>query len=181
MKTENEKVWGRLEGKDQPDRPTQAAVGHPNAKPSNPKQGFGVQKYAVSTVSAPVLAEWSLGMLEGALKYGRHNYRLAGVRASVYYDATMRHLTAWWEGEDYDPDSKANLHHISKAIASLSVLRDAMIMDKFKDDRPPKPPADWQKNINESVKKLLAAFPNPVEPFTEVDRKTLDQDPKTIP
>lgn len=160
-------------------RPTQAEIGQKEAKPSNPKQGFGVQKYAMSTVSAPVMAEVSLGMLEGALKYGRHNYRLAGVRASVYYDATKRHLEAWWEGEDFDPDSKANLHHISKAIASLCVLRDAMIMNKFNDDRPPKAPKGWQEEINKSVKLLLAAFPEPVEPFTALDQKTLSSDPKT--
>ncbi|SVD92517.1 uncharacterized protein METZ01_LOCUS445371, partial [marine metagenome] len=30
--------------------------------------------------------------MEGAIKYGRHNYRIAGVRASVYIDATIGHL-----------------------------------------------------------------------------------------
>ena len=53
---------------------------------------------------------------EGARKYGRHNYRVIGVRGSVYYDATLRHVTAWWEGEDLDPERGIN--HISKAIAS---------------------------------------------------------------
>lgn len=74
-------------------------------------------------------------MLEGAVKYGRHNYRDAGVRASVYYDATMRHLMAWWEGENIDRES--GLSHITKAIASLVVLRDAMMQSKVEDDRPP--------------------------------------------
>jgi hypothetical protein len=74
-------------------------------------------------------------MLEGAAKYGRHNYRVAGVRASVYYDAALRHLMAWWEGEDLDPDS--GLSHVTKAITSLVVLRDAMIQGQCTDDRPP--------------------------------------------
>lgn len=89
----------------------------------------------MSTVSALVLAEVGVAMLEGATKYGRHNYRVVGVLASVYYDATMRHLRSWWEGEDIDIPS--DMSHITKAITSLVVLRDAMIMGKFTDDRPP--------------------------------------------
>lgn len=108
-----------------------------NEKPSNPKDIVGVKKAPMSTVSAPVLAEIGVGMLEGACKYGRHNYRVVGVRASVYYDATMRHLMAWWEGEDLDPDSKVGLHHVTKAITSLVVLRDAMLRGMVEDDRPP--------------------------------------------
>ena len=66
------------------------------------------------------------------------NFRASGARASVYYDATMRHLFSWWEGEDFDADSDAHLSHITKAIASLTVLRDAMISGRLTDDRPPK-------------------------------------------
>jgi hypothetical protein len=63
----------------------------------------GVLKVPMSYVSAPVLAEVGLGMLEGGHKYGRHNYRAIGVRASIYYDAAMRHLTAWWEAKTSTP------------------------------------------------------------------------------
>lgn len=104
-------------------------------KQTNPKDLVGTQKAPMSTVSAPVLAEIGVAMLEGACKYGRHNYRAVGVRASVYYDATMRHLMSWWEGEDIDPDS--GMSHVTKAITSLVVLRDAMIQGKVTDDRPP--------------------------------------------
>ena len=104
-------------------------------KPSNPKDLIGIRKAPFSTVSGAVIAEVGTAMLEGAAKYGRHNYRVVGVRASVYYDATMRHLVGWWEGEDLDPDS--GLSHVTKAIASLVVLRDAMLNGKCEDDRPP--------------------------------------------
>jgi hypothetical protein len=106
------------------------------AKPSNPKDMVGMRKAPMSTVPANVLAEVGVAMLEGASKYGRHNYRAVGVRGSVYYDGTMRHLMDWWEGEDIDPDS--GMSHITKAITSLIVLRDAMIQGKFTDDRPPR-------------------------------------------
>lgn len=115
-------------------------------KPTNPKDAVGIKKAPMSTVSAAVLAEVGVGMLEGALKYGRHNYRGVGVRASVYYDATIRHLFSWWEGEDIDPDSQ--LSHVTKAICSLVVLRDAMIQDKCEDDRPPRS-VNFYSHMNE--------------------------------
>ena len=105
-------------------------------KPTNPKDLVGVRKAPMSTVPANVLAEIGVAMLEGASKYGRHNFRVVGVRGSVYYDGVMRHLMAWWEGEDLDPDS--GMSHVTKAITSLVVLRDAMMQGKFTDDRPPR-------------------------------------------
>lgn len=106
-----------------------------NIKLSNPKAIVGIKKVPMSAVSAPVMAEIGVAMLEGAAKYGRHNYRAVGVRSSVYYDSTMRHLMAWWEGEDVDADS--GMSHVTKAITSLVVLRDAMIQGMCTDDRPP--------------------------------------------
>lgn len=103
-------------------------------KDTNPKDAVGSLKVPMSVVSATVLAEVAVGMLEGACKYGRHNYRHSGVRASVYYDAAMRHLMAWWEGEDIDPDS--GMPHIAKCITTLFVLRDAQQHGMCTDDRP---------------------------------------------
>ncbi len=135
-------------------------------KASNPKDAVGVKKAPLSTVSGPVLAEIGLGMLEGARKYGRHNYRIAGVRASVYYDASMRHLMQWWEGEDIDPDS--GLSHITKALTSLVVLRDAMFNDKLTDDRPPSMKnKTWLKDMNAKAAEIIEKYPNPVPPFTK--------------
>ncbi len=112
-------------------------------KPSNPKDSIGVRKAPLSVVPMGVVAEMGVGMLEGASKYGRHNYRAIGVRSSVYFDATMRHLIGWWEGEDLDPDSK--LSHITKALCSLAVLRDAMLQGKLEDDRPPRSPPFYEE------------------------------------
>jgi len=112
-----------------------------NVKDTNPKDAVGTKKVPVSVLPMPVLGEVGLALLEGARKYGRHNYRVAGVRGSVYIDACFRHLASWWEGEDVDPDS--GLSHITKAIAGLVVLRDSMLMENWKDDRPPKIKDRW--------------------------------------
>lgn len=104
-------------------------------KESNPKAAVGVRKASLSVVPMDVVLEASLGMLEGAAKYGKANYLNSGAKASVYFDGTQRHLNQWWLGEDVDLDS--GLHHISKAISSLMVLRACMLAKKFTDDRPP--------------------------------------------
>jgi hypothetical protein len=128
-------------------------------KDTNPKDAVGIRKACVSTVPGPVILELGVAMLEGALKYGRHNYRVVGVRASVYYDALMRHMICWWEGEDIDPDS--GLSHITKALACLTVLRDSMIRENWADDRPPKSDPGLVKQYNEIVNKLMDKYPNP--------------------
>lgn len=139
-----------------------------NKKDTNPKDAVGIQKWRqYSTVPMTVIWELGVAMLEGARKYGRHNYRVSGVRASVYVDAAKGHIDQWWEGEDLDPDS--NLSHVTKAIASLVVLRDAMINDKFVDDRPPKANLEVvRNNLQNVVDDMFEKHPVPAEAFTEI-------------
>lgn len=144
------------------------------AKPSNPKDAMGIAKAPLATVPAPVLLELGVAMAEGAMKYGRHNYRAIGVRASVYYDAVLRHMTAWWEGENVDPDSGIN--HITKTIAGLVVIRDAMMRGNWVDDRPPRMDDGWQLPLNQKMAALLAKYPNPVPAYVEGDERMRDQD-----
>ena len=140
-----------------------------NSKDTNPKDAVGTKKAPLSTVPTPVLLEIGLAMLEGARKYGRHNYRIAGVRGSVYYDASLRHLMAWWEGQDVDPDS--GLSHITKAIAGLCVLRDSMIKGNWVDDRPPAVEGDWIKELNKKAGEIIEKYPNSLPPYTEIGLK----------
>ncbi len=136
-----------------------------SVKDTNPKDAVGTKKTPLSTVPSGPLMELGLAMLEGARKYGRHNYRQAGIRGSVYYDAVMRHMMQWYEGEDIDPDS--GLSHITKAIATLVVLRDGMIRDMWVDDRPPKMSEDWLKLLNEKAGDIIEKYPDAKDPITE--------------
>jgi len=138
-----------------------------STKQTNPKDAVGTGKVPFSTIPAGVIAELGLAMLEGARKYGRHNYRVAGVRASVYYDACLRHLTAFWEGEDVDPDS--GLPHIIKAIACLVVLRGSQIQQNWVDDRPPVMPDNWQVRLNSKAKEILEKYPNALPAYIASD------------
>lgn len=147
---------------------------HPNPKQglstmedTNPKDGIGIRKWRQYAV-VPCSFVWGMGvaMLEGALKYGRHNYRVAGVRASVYVDAAKGHIDQFWEGEDLDPDSQ--LHHILKAGASLAVLYDGIAYENWVDDRPPKMNLDaFRKEMQQAVDTVFDKYPDAVPPYIE--------------
>jgi hypothetical protein len=144
-------------------------------KDTNPKDAVGVRKVPISTVPCAVMLEVGLAMLEGARKYGRHNYRAAGVRASVYYDAVVgRHIMPWWEGQDIDPDS--GLSHITKAIAALSVLRDSMISGNWIDDRPIRNTIPLGE-LNGKAAAIIDKYPDAKEPFTEIRRQQQQAEP----
>lgn len=122
----------------------------PNLKPTNPKDALGSRKVPFSLIPIRVIAELAVAMTEGALKYGPHNYREAGVRGSIYYDACFRHLAQWWEGQDTDTDS--GIHHVTKAIACLVILRQGILDGTWTDDRPPSgAPSDWLSALNADV------------------------------
>jgi len=103
-------------------------------KQVNPKEAIGKTKTQFHLVPPRVLKEVAEALTEGATKYGAYNFREAGVCYSTYYSSTLRHLIAWYEGEDTDKES--GLNHITKAIGGLIVLRDSMIQGNDTDDRP---------------------------------------------
>lgn len=106
-----------------------------DTKPTNPKDLVGVKKLPMPSVVPPVaFAYLGWAMRDGARKYGPFNWREKGVRASVYTDAAMRHILAWWDGEEDAPDSK--VHHLAHAMACLGILADAKHCDQLVDDRP---------------------------------------------
>lgn len=129
----------------------------PTTKPTNPKDALGIKKMPLNLLPPQVLGEMSVAMLEGALKYGPFNWRESGANSTVYLAAARRHLSQFEEGEDIDEES--GLSHITKAISSLLVLRDAMMMGNWNDDRPA--PADnprWAKDLNNKVADLLRKY-----------------------
>ncbi len=141
---------------------------------TNPKDAVGIRKPPMSTVPSIVMAEVGVGMMEGARKYGRHNYRIAGIRASVYRDAAQRHLDYWWEGENIDPDS--GLSHVTKAICSLVVLRDAMINNKCIDDRPPSVDVKAHREmLQKLVNEIFERHPTSVDAYVKGDNELADE------
>lgn len=105
----------------------------PLMKQTNPKDAIGSNKLPLHLWPSTATALGSLGLLDGACKYGRSNFRAIGVRASIYYDAASRHLNSWFEGENTDPDS--GLPHLAHALACIAIIVDAEAAGKLNDDR----------------------------------------------
>jgi hypothetical protein len=106
-------------------------------KPSNPKDVIGSRKLDLGLVPDSAVVGMAEALMEGALKYGRYNWRVAGVRASIYHAACRRHLAKWWNGEDEEPATR--IHHLKNAACCLAILIDAAQYGKLTDDRPPAP------------------------------------------
>lgn len=139
-----------------------------HTKDTNPKDAIGSTKPPIANVPLSVISEVGMALAEGQWKYGGYNWRVIGVRASVYWDATFRHLKAWWEGEDIDPDSQ--LSHVTKAISALTVLRDAMIQENWTDDRPPRSkqtPVQVSDQYKQMLERLKSLQPDPVQGYTQ--------------
>lgn len=102
---------------------------------SNPKTQYGLAKPGLSKVPPLPLLAIGQVMAVGASKYGPVNWRKNPVSSSTYYDAAMRHLMAWWDGQDLDLET--GISHLAHAAANLCILLDADSGPWLLDDRPP--------------------------------------------
>lgn len=79
----------------------------------------------------------------GANKYGDWNWS-KGIAHTRLFGATLRHMWAYFKGEDIDPES--GNHHLDHALASLAMLRASIQNSLGIDDRP--------KYMNSDVKPI---------------------------
>lgn len=110
----------------------------PELKDTNPKDAIGSTKLPLHLVPDSAPAYLALAFCEGATKYGAFNWRIAGVRASIYISAARRHIAKWMNGEERDP--KTGVPHLASAMACMAIILDAKLVGKLTDDRPPMAP-----------------------------------------
>lgn len=103
------------------------------AEDANPKDIAGRAKPQLHLI--PACAEIAIArvMEGGAKKYGPYNWREKAVAYTPYISATRRHLLAFADGENLDPES-GHLH-LAHAASSLMILIDAILNDCAIDDR----------------------------------------------
>jgi hypothetical protein len=102
-------------------------------KATNPKDAIGSDKMPLHLWPMSATIAGCLGLLDGMLKYGRANWRQSGVRASIYFDALLRHWLKLFEGESVDEDS--GLPHECHMLACLAIMVDAKATGNYIDDR----------------------------------------------
>ena len=100
----------------------------------NPKDLIGSRKVSLSKWPGVATLHGAHAMMNGAAKYGAYNWRGNPVVASIYVDACLRHVGAWFDGEQTATDS--GVHHLGHALACLAILLDAQATGNLVDDRP---------------------------------------------
>lgn len=104
-------------------------------KDTNPKDAIAGAKVPLWLLSPIAKAIWSIAMFAGMTKYGAWNWRVSGVRLSVYLSAIQRHFDAFVSGETHDPVDCT--HHLGNIMACCAIILDAAAAGKLVDDRPP--------------------------------------------
>lgn len=102
----------------------------------NPKTVIGLTKPSMAPIPPIAILHLGKAMMDGRKKYGLMNWREKTVSATIYYDAAMRHLMSWYDGEENAQDS--GVHHLGHAMACLAIVLDAQSIGKLNDDRPVK-------------------------------------------
>jgi hypothetical protein len=130
-----------------------------DTKPTNPKDEIAsASKVPLHLWPQSATIHGALALLAGRQKYGRSNWREAGVRATIYKDALDRHMGLWFEGEDNDDET--GLSHLGHALACIAILVDARESGKFVDDR--QFPGPGQAKLlawaGEETKRLIALY-----------------------
>lgn len=147
----------------------------------DPKEVAARAKLSFSAVPPLALRRIAEALNTGAAKYGRFNWRPGRVHFSTYFDATLRHLLAYSDGERCDPES--GLSHLAHAAASLCVLLDAVenaaeyVHDgsrPFFESRDPRPEASRDR----IARQARAVYGGPargaqVDPLPALDRARL--------
>jgi hypothetical protein len=100
----------------------------------NPKDAAGRKKTPLGLVPWVGVVALSRVMKLGAAKYGPNNWRRSNPCATVYVEAAMRHLLAYLDGQDIDPESKES--HLAHVMANMCILMDAAAVGSLNDDRP---------------------------------------------
>lgn len=136
-----------------------AASPHPKPTGVNPKDLIGATKPPLHLLPSAALIEMAMVMGEGARKYGPFNWREPGkaVGSQAYTSAAMRHILAYQDGEDIDPES--GRPHLALAMAGLGILIDAKSCGNMVDDRPT--PAPTAQMIRDYTKQTPPAHTAP--------------------
>jgi len=105
----------------------------------NPKQKYGDLKAPLCMVPWSAIIYLAMAFKEGARKYGPFNWRTKKIESMTYVSALMRHVAAWVDGEENDPES--GNPHLAHALACLAILVDAKESGNLVDSRPVPGPA----------------------------------------
>lgn len=106
-----------------------------DTKSTNPKDAAASYRLPIHMVPDTLILYAAMAFAEGDSKYVAYNFRIAGVRASVYISALRRHLMRYVNGEW--ADKKTKVPHLASVAACVAILIDGHVTKTIVDDRPP--------------------------------------------
>lgn len=101
---------------------------------TNPKDILGIAKPGISAIPASALFHLGQAMEEGKQKFGLYNWRATKVQSDIYFDAAMRHMWAWRDGQE-KADGPLECHHLAHVMACAAILLDAIETGQLIDNR----------------------------------------------
>jgi hypothetical protein len=99
----------------------------------DPKGHAGSLKAPLHLLPPSAMAEIARAHAHGAGKYGAFNWRASKIQALTYAAAMMRHLDAWRDGEDCDPES--GVSHLAHIGSNCNILLDCIAAGTMVDNR----------------------------------------------
>ena len=90
------------------------------------------KEHPMDLIHPALLTETAAVLRYGAAKYQAHNH-YKGMAWSRPFGALMRHMWAWWGGEDNDPET--GLSHLAHAACNLMFLMEYRADQRGTDDR----------------------------------------------
>ncbi len=103
----------------------------------DPKGEAGSKKCPLHLIPPAASKQIAYAHKYGSDTYGAFNWRATTVCATTYIAAMLRHIDAFRDGEDTDPDS--GLSHLAHVGANVNILLDAAACGVLVDDRFKKP------------------------------------------
>jgi hypothetical protein len=99
----------------------------------NPTEGrkFDGGKLEYSLIRPLALQEMVKVLTFGAQKYERGNWMFVDDAKRRYFDAMQRHVWAWKQGEQIDPES--GIHHLAHAMCCIFFLYEHDV--KYSEDK----------------------------------------------
>lgn len=117
---------------DDPTKPNHA-YGDPEPN-QDPKGVEGDKKTPLQLLPPVFMAAVAWALKTGFIKYGPWNWRKQKVECQTYVGAIRRHLDAWQDGQDIDPES--GLNHLAHVGACVAIILDAEANGTLVDNRP---------------------------------------------
>jgi hypothetical protein len=109
-------------------------------KKKNPKHAVGALKPSTFNIPPVAILEMGMVMDKGAKEYGPFSWRHEPIDEGEYYNAIMRHLLAWRDGQEID--QKSSQPALAHVMAGCAILLDAKFHERVCHQEGPLEPGD---------------------------------------